>query len=355
MTTDTNADPDVSKGSPLVVKGRPWTSRIGLDKFSALYLWAFFMITFSFTSEFFLNWTSIRLVLTEKVIVGVLALAFLVPLAADTFDLSIGHMMGFSLVIVNVIARDHPDFPQAAAALVALLACALTGFVSGFIVVKLKVNSFIATLGMSQVLAALTLLLSGNRQISTVLSAQYRDIGRAKIFDLPLYFYYLVVLALVVWVVLEHTPTGRYLFATGGNKEAARLAGVHTDRYVWGSLIVSALIAGFAGLVQSWKVGTFGNDVGPGFLFPAIAAVFFGASQLRKRPNVWGTLIAVLTLAFGVKGLQLTFTGTSRPWIEPLFEGLSLLIAVAFASRQHIIKLTKRHDTATVQGVSETT
>lgn len=341
----TVSDPPADTSASTVASTTPtrnWTSRVGLDRFSALYLWAFFMITFSFTSDQFLNWTSIRLVLTEKVIVAVLALAFLVPLAADTFDLSIGHMMGFSLVIVNVIARDHPDFPQALAAVIALLACGAVGFVSGFIVVRLRVNSFIATLGMSQVLSALTLMLSGNRQINAVLSNAYRDIGRKRLFDLPLYFYYMILLAVLVWFVLEHTPIGRYLFATGGNREAARLAGVKTDRNVWGTLVISALIGGLAGLIQSWKVGTFGNDVGPGFLFPAIAAVFFGASQLRNRPNVWGTLIAVFTLAFGVKGLQLTFTGGSRPWIEPLFEGLSLLIAVAFASRQGIIKVPRR-------------
>lgn len=342
MTAVTDPPADTQPADAPAKPARNWTTKVGLDRFSALYLWALFMIVFSFTSEQFLTWTSIRLVITEKVIVGVLALAFLVPLAANTFDLSIGHMMGFSLVITSVIARDHTGIPQWFAAVIALAACALAGFVSGYIVVKLKVNSFIATLGMSQVLAALTLLLSGNRQISDVFEDSYRDIGRKAFFDLPLYFYYFVVLAIVVWFVLEHTATGRYLFATGGNYEAARLAGVKTDRYVWGSLVVSALIGGFAGLIQSWKTGLFGNDVGPGFLFPAIAAVFFGASQLRNRPNVWGSVIAVLTLAFGVKGLQLTFTGGSKPWIEPLFEGVSLLIAVAFASRQGIIKVPKR-------------
>ena len=336
-TTAAPAGPAASAPPP-----RNWTSRVGLDRFSALYLWAFFMITFSLTSDQFLNWTSIRLVLTEKAIIGILAMAFLVPLATDTFDLSIGHMMGFSLVIVNVIARDHPSIPQGVGALIALAACAVVGCISGFIVVKLRVNSFIATLGMSQVLTALTLLLSGNRQISSAFSNAYRDIGRQRVFDLPLFFYYMIILAVLVWFVLEHTPVGRYLFATGGNREAARLAGVTTDRYTWSTLVVSALIAGFAGLVQSWKVGTFGSTVGPGFLFPAIAAVFFGASQLRNRPNVWGTLIAVFTLAFGVKGLQLTFTGGNKPWIEPLFEGLSLLIAVAFASRQLIVKIPRR-------------
>ena len=84
------------------------------------------------------------------------------------------------------------------------------------------------------------------------------------------------------------------MFATGGNTEAARLAGVATDRLVWQSLVASGVIAGFAGVVYSWKVGTYGPNIGPGYLFPAIAAVFFGASQIKGRPNVWGAMIALL-------------------------------------------------------------
>ena len=92
--------------------------------------------------------------------------------------------------------------------------------------------------------------------------------------------YYLLILAIVVWYAFEHTPIGRYMFATGGNPDAARLAGVRTDRLVWASLVASTVIAGFAGLIYSWKVGTYSESIGPGYLFPAIAAVFFGASQL---------------------------------------------------------------------------
>ena len=75
-----------------------------------------------------------------------------------------------------------------------------------------------------------------------------------------------------------------------------------------GSLVASAVIAGFAGIIYGWKVGNYAATVGPGYLFPAIAAVFFGASQLKGRPNVWGTFIALYALAWGIKGLQLTFT-----------------------------------------------
>ena len=80
--TATIDDTAVSASGPAMARPpRNWTSRVGLDRFSALYLWAFFMIVFTFSSDQFLNWTSIRLVLTEKAIVGVLAMAFLIPLA----------------------------------------------------------------------------------------------------------------------------------------------------------------------------------------------------------------------------------------------------------------------------------
>ena len=172
-------------------------------------------------------------------------------------------------------------------------------------------------------------------------SDAYRDFGRAEFLGLPLYFYFVIVLALIIWFVLEQTPLGRYLFATGGNVDAARLSGLPTDVLRWGTLVASAVVASFAGLIHTWKVGTYSSSIGPGFLFPAVAAVFFGASQSKGRPNVWGTLIAVYALAFGVEGLQLTFT-SGTAWIEPLFEGVSLLIAVALASRQGVIKVPKR-------------
>ena len=93
--------------------------------------------------------------------------------------------------------------------------------------------------------------------------------------------------------------------------------------------------------VYSWKVGIYTTSFGAPLLFPAVAAVFFGASQLRGRPNVWGTVIAVYTLAFGIKGIGLRYP-REISWLQPMFEGLTLLIAVAIASRQLIIKVQKR-------------
>ena len=328
--------------------------RLGFDKFSALYLWAGFMIFFGVTQHQFLTLASSKLVFgQENAIIGVLALAFLVPLTTGTYDLSIGYMTTASVAIVFKMTDAHKA-PTLVAALLAILFCGAIGWVSGYVVVRLRVNSFIATLGMSQLLSAFVHHTS-KQTINGVLKDSYMNIGAKAASTKGLlgvfvgqarYVYYVLILAIVLWYVLEHTPLGRYMFATGGNPEAARLAGVHTDRLVWGSLIASGMIAGFAGIVLSWQNNLFNPDGdGPAYLFPAVAAVFFGASQLKGRPNVWGSMIALYALAWGIKGLQLTFL-TNILWITPLFQGGSLLIAVALASHRGIVKVKKVRNTA---------
>lgn len=331
-----------------------WVSKLGLNRFSGLYLLGAFFIFFGLTESNFLQWNgSIEFVLTDKVIVCMLALAFLVPLITETFDLSIGANMALSLVIVNKMALET-DLPDWIGAVVGMFACLVIGAINGFIVVKLKVNSFIATLGMSQVIAALILRIHDGGNITAAFTQSYIDFGKRNVFSfswpgsgseisLPYYFFFGLIVAVVIWYILEHTPIGRQMFATGGNREAARLAGVKVDRLSFGSLVVSAGIAGFAGLIYSWKFGVYTSSVGPPLLFTAVGAVFFGASQLKGRPNVWGTIIAVYTLAFGIKGIGLRYP-RQISWIQPLFEGLVLIIAVAVASRQQVVKVARRRE-----------
>jgi ribose transport system permease protein len=261
---------------------------------------------------------------------------------ANTFDLSIGALMGLSLVIVNWLGLNT-GMPAGVAALAAIVACAAVGFVSGFIVVRLGVNSFVATLGVSQLVTGIVLYISENRQMTGAFSDLYKDFGREQYFGVPVIVVYLLVLAGVAWFVLEQTPLGRRLHATGSNAEAARLAGVPTHRLIWGSLVMSAAMAGLAGVLFSMKTGTFSTSIGPGYLFPAVAAVFFGTSQFSGRPNVRGTVVAYFALAFGIKGLQLV-AGPGTVWIGPVFEGTALVLAVALAARQGTVRLRRSPD-----------
>jgi ribose transport system permease protein len=333
---DPNAAPPPGGRLPGWVQGR--ASWLGIRRISAVYRWVLFMVLFTILApDTFLTSTTIKLVFSEGVITCILALAFLVPLAAGQYDLSIGAVMSVALAI-SVYLELHSGLPAAVGGVIAVAACGLVGAISGFIVVRLRVNSFIATLGVSQVLLAAVLLISNNQQLVGNFSNSWSNLGNNDVAGIPIVIFYLLGIALLIWYVFEFTRIGRYLFATGYNAEAARLSGVRTDRLVWGSFVVSGVIAGLAGVVYSMRTGQFTSSTGPGYLFPAVAAVFLGASQLSQRPNVWGTLIAYFALAFGIQGLVLSASGAAV-WSQPLFQGVSLIIAVALAARPALKKL----------------
>jgi ribose transport system permease protein len=305
--------------------------RLAPRRISAVYLWLSFIVLFGLLEpDTYLSSVTLQLIFSEGAVTCLLALAFLVPLAAGAYDLSVGAVMSAS-VAIGVWLQLNSAVPPALGAVIAVAACTLFGLVAGFVVVRLRVNSFIATLGMSQVLFAVALLVSGNRQLVAGFPESWSNVALGKVAGIPLVVVYLVAVALLLWYVLEHTRVGRYLFATGGNSESARLSGVPTDRMVWGALAASGAIAGLAGVIYGMRVGTFDQTVGPGYLFPAVAAVFLGASQLSQRPNVWGTLIAYFALAFGIQGLALT-SSSAAVWSQPLFQGIALIVAVAIVS-----------------------
>jgi ribose transport system permease protein len=303
----------------------------GLRRFSAVYLWAVFLILFGAVQfHLFFTVSTFQVVFSQSAVTAVLALAFLVPLTCDTYDLSIGEMMSLTIVVINWLTL-HTSLPIGVIALLVVLACSVIGAISGFIVVKLRVNSLIATLGMSEVLSSVQLYISQNHQVAGSFSSVFVQIGNGKVLGIPYLDLYMIVIAALLWFVLEQTPLGRRMFAVGGNREAARLAGISADRIIWGSLIGSAAIASVAGVMYTAQVGAYTSDIGQGYLFPALAAVFFGASQLSQRPNVWGTLIAYFALAFGIQGLTLQF-GAGTFWVSPLFQGVAVIGAVAIAS-----------------------
>jgi ribose transport system permease protein len=137
------------------------------------------------------------------------------------------------------------------------------------------------------------------------------------------------VAAFIFWYGLERTPLGRRVQASGANREAARLAGVATKRFVFLSFVVSGLMASVAGLLVSARVGSVSPTLGPPYLLPAFAACFLGATQIRPgRFNVWGTVLALILLATGVKGLQLA---GGELWLTELFNGVALVGAVTLS------------------------
>jgi ribose transport system permease protein len=307
----------------------------GLDRFSGLYVWAALIIIFSiWVPKLFLTSINARIVAGSVAITAIVALGLIIPVACGAFDLSIAGTVGLSVCVVMWMQSNGHSW------VTGIFLCLIIGIVVGllnsFVVVKLRVDSFIGTLGMSSILLAACYFVTGGTQIVTGISPTFTQIGQKLVFGLPMPVFYMIGIAIILWWMLEYTPVGRYLYAVGGNPQAALLAGVRVKRITTGAFVLSGLVAAFAGVVLAAELGSASPEVGISYLLPAFSAVFLGATQIRPgRVNVLGTLVAIFLLATGVKGLQLV--GTPN-YVDNLFNGLALIIAVALAARTTLRK-----------------
>jgi ribose transport system permease protein len=321
---------------------------LGLDRFSGLYLWAVFIVVFAFwTPDLFLSMATVHSIASEQAITGMLGIAVLIPLAGGTYDLSVGATVNISAVLAaSLQTSQHRGMGFSIA--VALLASVAIGVLNGFFVVKLKINSFIATLGMATIVGAFQQIATGNTQPNPPTGKAWNDIAQYDVGGFQIVIFFLLAIVLIAWWALDHTPAGRYLYAIGGNREAARLAGVPVGRWTWLSLIASSTICGVAGVLYSSQNGP-SLTFGAALLLPAFAAAFLGSTQLFPgRFNVWGTIIAVFVLATGVKGLQFV---TGVQWLSDMFNGVALLAAVGFAVwRQEARKAAREREPRPVDG-----
>jgi ribose transport system permease protein len=300
---------------------------IGLDRFSGVYLGVLFVVVFSLLSSQFFRLSTFHVIASTQSSAGIIAIALLIPMVCGQFDLSVGtnaNLAGLLAVVLQV--QEH--WPVLPAIGVSVGAGFLVGIVNGFIVVVLKVSSFIATLGVSSILGAITIIFTSNITPPAPSSPAWSNLTQVQIGGFQVVFAYLIALALLSWWLLEFTPAGRYLHAIGGNREAARLAGVRVSYWSWIALALAGGLSGFAGILYTSLTGP-SFTFGAGLLLPGFAAVFLGSTQIAPgRFNVWGTLIAIFVLAIGVEGLQLLSGAT---WLSPMFNGIALLAAVALA------------------------
>lgn len=311
----------------------------GLDRFSGLYLWALFIIVFSLWAPLFHTVATAHSIASGQAVTGMLALAVLVPLVAGAYDLSVGSTANFAAILCVNLQVAH-RMPMAPAIVVTLLAGLAVGLVNGLLVVKFRVNSFIATLGTGSVVLALLTMVSGNVQPIPPTSNTWNELTQKTVFGFQIAFLYLIALALIVWWLLDHLPAGRCLFAIGSNADAARLSGVNVGAWTWFALCVSSSIAALGGIVFASLLGP-SLSFGQGLLLPAFAAAFLGSTQLRPgRFNVWGTMIAIYVLATGVQGFAFV---TRVQWLSDMFNGVALVVAVAFAIwRQNVAGIRQR-------------
>ncbi len=337
-TVETEGREPQAQVSPGVIARLDW-GRLG-GRYGLLVTWLVVAGAFALASpDVFLTTSNFQNIFGSQAVLLVLTIGLLFPLAVGELDASVAGVMSLALMIVGALSVDH-GWPTGAAVVVALASGVVIGLINALVVVRIGVDSFVATLGMGTLLLGAGLGISG--ETITGISSSLVDVVRTQVFGLQLAFYYGLILTLAAWYVFRFTPLGRYLYFIGANAEVARLSGLRVGWIRACTFAVSGLVAAFAGVLLAGVLGAADANTAGSYLLPAFAAAFLGATAITPgRFNAWGAFIAVYFLITGITGLQIV--GLSG-WIEQVFYGGALIVAVTLsqlasrASSKHAIE-----------------
>jgi len=330
---------------------------------------AFFSISVYVTQDInFLNLRNTQSILNTIVSVLLMGLGQTFVIISGGIDLSVGWVMGLSSVIsarATLIAVDAGLAESAAIALgfaIALVAASAFGLTSGVIIAKLRVPSFIVTLGMAFVARGLALMISGGNTVSG-LPQQIRDLGNESVFywiagdggglhilnkpdvtgealrSMDRVFTWPVVVTAVTVVMavflLHKTQFGRHTYAIGGNREASVRAGVPADRMTMLIFTLSAFTAGLAGVLHTARFTGGSSIAGEPLLLSSIAAVIIGGvSMYGGRGNIMGTVIGALIIAILVTGLIMLQVD---PFVQFVIIGIVVIVAVLIDQARDLV------------------
>jgi ribose transport system permease protein len=288
------------------------------------------IVTFSITNHAtFDSRTNLNIIIGSNSVPLIMALASLAPLIAGEFDLSIGSMLELSAVLTAVLAgRDHMN--AVLVLVIATLIGTLVGAFNGLLITRIGISSFIATLGTSSVVSAMSIYLTNGNVLYQGIPMKLVAFCQHTVLGIPIIAITAVVISVLCWIILEHTVYGRRLLAVGLSRKSSELMGIKPKRMLMSAFMISGTFAAIAGWLELGSVGSASAGFGSQFLLPALAAGFLGATTIKVgRFNVVGTVLAVLLVAIGISGLELNGVPS---WFIPLFNGAVLIIAVG-ASR----------------------
>jgi ribose transport system permease protein len=309
-------------------RGWDWRSALSIRNIGAVYVLIVICIVFSiWAPSTFPMISTVKQILDDNAITALAALGLVVPLATRTFDLSFAYVMSLSgVTAAHFVVTDNLNLVLAM--LAGIGAALVIGLVNGIVVVVMRIDSFIGTLATGSLVQAFISFVTGDNTINSVkLAGSFSSMSQG-IFGGVIYpVYYALILAIALWIFMEHTATGRRLYATGFNLDAARLANIKVNKLRFCSLLASAALSGFAGVMLASSLSSGDPSAGTSYLLPAFAALFVGATVFKQgRFNAWGTIVAVLMLGTGVVGLGLV---AAPLWASDMFTGVVLIAALS--------------------------
>lgn len=300
----------------------------------ALIFLAVLLLVFSLSSDKFLSGSNLESIVISVAVLGTIALAVNQVILAGEIDISTGSMMGLCAVAAGAVATSTGGLILPL--LTGVAVGALAGAVNGFLVTVGRIPSIIVTLGMLYALRGVILLVTGGTWI-TGIPPETRVLGTGSVFSIGVPVIVLLVLFVVMEVVSRHSTWGRNVFAVGGNRRAARLAGLPIDRTRFLAFVLVGVFVGIASMIYLGRAGSVQTNTGTGLELQVVAAVVIGGTSIAGGR---GSTLAALTGAviIGVILNGLILLGVPGIWQQAVLGALILLAVATDVLRRRLLR-----------------
>lgn len=289
----------------------PFLSLIGL--FAAL----------SIASPYFLTGNNLASVVRQTAVFNTMALGMTIVIISGGIDLSVGSILGLS-GLVGTMAMER-GYPIAVGVAIGLAVGTLCGFLNGLLVTRLRIPPFVVTLGTLGIFRGLALIFSNGLPVHRI-PPGFSFLGEGNLLGIPFVLWVLVICAVAVHILLEHTRLGRYAFAIGSNRIASVYAGIPVAFHVTSVYAIGGALTGLAGMIEASRLMTGQPTAGLGYELQAIAAVVIGGGSLNGgEGSVVGTLIGAFIMGLLSNGADLL--NISNYWQQVII-GSVIILAV---------------------------
>ena len=296
-----------------------------IKELSSLLMLIIVVMIFYAISRTFLSWNNIGVILETVPELGIAAAGVTLLMISGEFDLSVGSVFALAPIVTTMMI--DAGIPLLIATLIALLFCCGIGALNGTVTIRFGIPSFITTLGMMMVWRGIVLLITGGWPPpfpDKALPLKQAVVGQLGLIYASLIWY--IVITIILWILLERSRFGNWIFATGGNRQAARVLGININRVKILSFIITSSLAGFAGIVQGCRLGALVPSAGTGMELDCIASAVIGGTYLMGGV---GTVIGTVIGSFLIRVIDNGLVMASAPgyWFR-VFIGLITIMAV---------------------------
>lgn len=298
--------------------------KIFLKRYGIGFVMIGMIILLTITSKSFLSINNITNVLATVAINGVLAMGMVFVITAGGIDLSIGALLALSSTCIGIMLEMTGSI--LIACLVAMIACTIFGFINGIITAKFGIHSFVVTLASQLVIRGFSYVLSGGYAFALA-DINFTQIGLGKLFNtIPYPILILLGVSALAYVLLHLTKFGRYVYAVGGNVNAATASGVNVFWTRVRTFMISGLASGIAGIILTARINSAQPNIGVGYETDAIAACVIGGTSFAGGVStIPGTLMGIIIIGLIYNGMNLL--GISSYW-QTICKGLLIIGAV---------------------------